>query len=62
MDKKNYPMDYPVDGVCDICDYFLGEEKAGEEGGHCGYDKHQKVNGLCGANTERKKLTEQEEK
>ncbi len=53
--KKNYPMIWPTGGDCDMCDYFLGEEKADGEAGHCGYDgkKYQDGNGdgLCGANT-----------
>ena len=60
MKPKNYPMDWPVDGACDLCDYFLGEEKGDGEGGHCGFDgtKYREDgddgNGLCGCNTKRK--------
>ena len=57
MTKKNYPMPWPVDGVCDMCDYFLGEKKGDGAYGHCGWDGTKYLedgdngDGLCGANT-----------
>lgn len=49
--KKEYALIWPVDGVCDMCDYFLGR--------HCGFDgtKHREDGGdgkgPCGADTPR---------
>ena len=47
-------MPWPIGGVCDMCDYFLGEDKADGKSGHCGYDGAT-GDGLCGANVKAKK-------
>lgn len=56
---KTYPSAWLVRGVCDMCDYFLGEEKGDGNAGHCGWDGTEyrddgsNGEGLCGCNAKK---------